>query len=120
LRGTVHWPFLRVAVAEDSMRPTLLPGDWLIARRTRRIRPGQVVLAWHPSRGMPPTHEGLLLVKRAARRVDGGWWLASDNPLAPGAADSSRFGPVSDDRIVGRVLGRYWPIRTAPPSLATR
>jgi len=115
LAGAVHWPFLRVAVAEDSMRPTLLPGDWLIARRTRRIRPGQVVLAWHPSR------DGLLLVKRAARRSeDGGWWLASDNPLAPGAADSSRFGPVSDDLIVGRVLGRYWPIRTAPPPLATR
>jgi nickel-type superoxide dismutase maturation protease len=111
LRGM---PFLRVAVAEDSMRPTLLPGDWLIARRTRRIRSGQVVLAWHPSR------DGLLLVKRAARRVDGGWWLASDNPLAPGAADSSRFGPVADEAIVGRVLARYWPIRTAPSTLATR
>ena len=114
LGGTVSWPFLRVAVAEDSMRPTLLPGDWLIARRTRRIRPGQVVLAWHPSR------DGLLLVKRAARRADGGWWLASDNPLAPGATDSSRFGPVADERIVGRVLGRYWPIRTAPPSRRKR
>ena len=110
----MHWPFLRVAVAEDSMRPTLLPGDWLIARRTRRIRPGQVVLAWHPSR------DGLLLVKRAARRADGGWWLVSDNPAAPGAADSSRFGPVPGDRIVGRVVGRYWPIRTAPSSRATR
>ena len=84
------------------MRPTLLPGDWLIARRTRRIRPGQVVLAWHPSR------DGLMLVKRAARRVDDGWWLESDFPQAPGATDSSRFGPVPDDKIVGRVLARYW------------
>ena len=89
------------------MRPTLLPGDWLIARRTRRIRPGQVVLAWHPSQG------GLLLVKRAVRRVaDGGWWLASDNPLAPGATDSSRFGPVPADKIVGRVIVRYFPFTT--------
>ena len=102
----MDWPFLRVAVAEDSMRPTLLPGDWLIARRTRRIRPGQVVLAWHPSR------DGLLLVKRAAWRVDGGWWLASDNPLAPGATDSSRFGPVPEHKIVGRVIVRYFPFRT--------
>jgi nickel-type superoxide dismutase maturation protease len=120
LGDTVDWPFLRVAVAEDSMRPTLLPGDWLIARRTRRIRPGQVVLAWHPSHGGHPSRDGLLLVKRAARRADDGWWLASDNPLAPGATDSSRFGPVADERIVGRVLGRYWPIRTAPPSRRKR
>jgi nickel-type superoxide dismutase maturation protease len=99
----VNWPLLRVEVAEHSMLPTLRPGDWLIARRTRRIRPGQVVLAWHPSR------DGLLLVKRAARRVDGGWWLESDNPRAPGATDSSGFGPVPDAMIVGRVLARYWP-----------
>jgi nickel-type superoxide dismutase maturation protease len=109
----MDWPFLRVAVAEDSMRPALLPGDWLIARRTRRIRPGQVVLAWHPSR------DGLLLVKRASRRVAGGWWLASDNPLAPGATDSSRFGPVPEARIVGRVLLRYYPLRTSPLFPAT-
>jgi nickel-type superoxide dismutase maturation protease len=95
------------------MLPTLRPGDWLVARRTRRIRPGQVVLAWHPSRA------GLLLVKRATRRVDGGWWLESDNPRAPGASDSSRFGPVAEDDIVGWVVGRYFPfdvIRLFPAS----
>ena len=110
------WPLLRVEVAEQSMLPALRPGDWLLARRTRSIRPGQVVLAWHPGR------PDFLLVKRAARRVDGGWWLASDNPVA-GAVDSSRFGPVSDDLIVGRVLARYWPFpphrvppRPVPPA----
>jgi nickel-type superoxide dismutase maturation protease len=101
----VHgWPFLRVEVAERSMLPALRPGDWLLARRTQRIRPGQVVLAWHPSR------PGFLLVKRAARRVEGGWWLQSDNPAA-GAVDSGRFGPVPEEKIVGRVLVRYWPPR---------
>ena len=100
------WPLLRVAVAEQSMLPALRPGDWLLARRTRRIRPGQVVLAWHPSR------PGFLLVKRAARRVEGGWWLESDNPAA-GAVDSSRFGPVPEEKIVGRVLVRYWRPRRA-------
>jgi len=84
------------------MLPTLRPGDWLIARRTRKIRPGQVVLAWHPAR------DGLLLVKRAAGEVDGGWWLESDNPAA-GAVDSNRFGPVSEELIVGRILACYWP-----------
>ena len=98
------WPLLRVEVAEQSMLPALRPGDWLLARRTRRIRPGQVVLAWHPSR------PGFLLVKRAARRVEGGWWLESDNPAA-GAVDSGRFGPVPEEKVVGRVLVRYWPLR---------
>jgi nickel-type superoxide dismutase maturation protease len=102
----VHgWPLLRVEVAEQSMLPALRPGDWLLALRTRRIRPGQVVLAWHPARA------DFLLVKRAVRRVDGGWWLESDFSAAPGAADSNRFGPVPGELIVGRVLGRYWPPR---------
>jgi hypothetical protein len=109
-----RWPLLRVAVAERSMEPALLPGDWLLAWRTHRIRPGQVVLAWHPQR------PGFLLVKRAAGRVPGpgdggaeaggGWWLASDNPAA-GAVDSARFGPVPADQVEAVVLLRYWPPR---------
>ena len=104
------WPIMRVAVAEHSMAPALRPGDWLLALRTRRVRPGQVVLAWHPGR------PGFLLVKRVAwwEKGDGdaagGWWLASDNPSA-GAVDSARFGPVPAEKIVARVLLRYWPVR---------
>ena len=97
------WPLLRVAVAEQSMLPALHPGDWLLAWRTTRIRPGQVVLAWHPER------PGFLLVKRVAWREDGGWWLASDNP-GGGAVDSARFGPVPEEKIVAVVLVRYWPL----------
>jgi hypothetical protein len=110
----MHLPFKRVRVAGHSMLPALRDGDWLIAWRTRRIRPGQVVLAWMPPRGGMPPHggqpgrPGLLLVKRAARRAGGGWWLESDFPEAPGAVDSSGFGPVPDELIVGRVLARYW------------
>jgi hypothetical protein len=120
-----RWPVIRVVVAEHSMTPALRPGDWLLAWRTRRVRPGQVVLAWHPQR------PDFLLVKRVAWHVEaggpggtgggsppcvegagegGGWWLASDNPVA-GAVDSARFGPVPADKIVAVVLVRYWPIR---------
>ena len=109
----MRWPLLRVAVAERSMLPALRPGDWLLAWRTRRIRPGQIVLAWHPER------PELLLVKRVAWREDGGWWLASDNPAA-GAADSARFGPVPDEKIVAVVLVRYWPIRRRSSSDLSR
>ena len=96
----MHWPICGIKVAERSMEPALKPGDWLLVRRTRRIRPGQIVLARHPER------PEMLLVKRAVRRVDGGWWLASDNPGA-GAVDSRRFGAVPGPLIEGRVLGRY-------------
>ncbi len=101
----MHWPIRRVKVAERSMEPALRPGDWLLVRRTRRIRPGQIVLARHPER------PEMLIVKRAARRADGGWWLASDNPDA-GAVDSRRFGAVPGPLIEGRVLARYWRLRS--------
>jgi type IV secretory pathway protease TraF len=48
----------------------------------------------------------MLIVKRAARREPGGWWLTSDNPAA-GAVDSRAFGPVPDSMIEGKVLLRY-------------
>jgi len=102
-----RWPLLRVEVAENSMLPALRPGDWLLARRTRRVRRGMVVLAWHPAR------RDFLLVKRAERRVGRGWWLTSDNPAA-GAVDSASFGPVPEELIVGRVLVRYWPLPPRP------
>ena len=83
----MHWPLVRVKVAEHSMLPPCAPatGSWSAARR---IRAGQDGIARRP--GGPD----LLLVKRAARmegdgEVGGGWWLASDNPDA-GAVDSRR------------------------------
>src|SRR5881394_833057 len=48
--GCVHWPIWRAKVTERSMEPVLFPGDCLLIRRTRRIRPGQVVVARHPDR----------------------------------------------------------------------
>jgi nickel-type superoxide dismutase maturation protease len=103
----MRWPIWRVAVTERSMEPALLPGDWLLAwrglsrRRPPRIRPGQVVIARHP--GNP----ALLLVKRAVRAQDGGWWLESDN-TGVAAVDSRVFGQVPAGLIEARVLGRYW------------
>jgi|ERR1022692_1456787 nickel-type superoxide dismutase maturation protease len=108
------------------MEPTLRPGDWLIVWRGAsirrqawpsrpgspgraggagcpvRIKAGQIVVARHPGR------PDMLLVKRAARRESGGWWLESDNPDVS-AVDSRRFGLVSPELIEGRVLTRYWP-----------
>jgi hypothetical protein len=47
---------------------------------------------------------GLLVVKRAVRPQDGGWWIQGDNPLI---TDDSRAYGVAD--VIGRVLIRYYP-----------
>ena len=112
----MRWPLWRVAVAEQSMAPSLWPGDWLLVwrglrpGRPPRVRPGQIVVARHPARA------DFLVVKRAIRRLDGGWWLESDNRAA-NAVDSRSFGAVPGELIQGRVLLRYRHAR--PPRETT-
>src|SRR5262252_8781997 len=101
--GIVRWPIWRVVVAERSMAPALMPGDWLLVWRGFRgrrahsrstpspagrpvsVTAGQVVVTRHPQQ------PEVLLVKRAAWREVGGWWVTADNP-AEGGVDSFRFG----------------------------
>jgi nickel-type superoxide dismutase maturation protease len=88
-----------VLVRGPSMVPTLRDGDALIVRRGgRAVRPGDVVVARFRSR------PDLLVVKRAVRAQDGGWWVHGDNDLV---ADDSRAYGVAD--VIGRVVLRYWP-----------
>ncbi|MEU6787542.1 S24 family peptidase [Nonomuraea angiospora] len=93
---------MRVRVEGDSMRPALVPGDWLLVRRGATVHPGDLVVARLP--GDPEQ----LIVKRAQWHGQDGWWLESDNQRAGGRRDSWDFGPVQD--IVGRVVLRYWPL----------
>lgn len=89
--------WLVVRVQGPSMVPTLYDGDLLLARRGAAVHPGDLVLARFAD------HERLV-VKRAHHRVDGGWWLLSDNPYAGG--DSRSHGPGT---VHARVVWRYWP-----------
>jgi phage repressor protein C with HTH and peptisase S24 domain len=92
------------------MVPTLRGGDLVVARRAAAVRPGDVVLARY--RTMPER----LVVKRAVRRVGGGWELASDNPYAGG--DSARHGVADVEAVVQIVLRGGWrPSRVAAPPL---
>ena len=93
-------PWQRVHVSGPSMSPTLKHGDVLVVRHGARIRAGDVVLARF--RSMPDR----LVLKRAVRPVDGGWWLASDNAFAGG--DSETHG-VAD--VLARVTWRIRPGR---------
>lgn len=78
------------------MAPTLRDGDIVVVRHGARIRPGDVVLARF--RDLPDRP----VLKRAARPVEDGWWLISDNALAGG--DSAVHG-VAD--VQARVVLRW-------------
>lgn len=81
------------------MVPALRSGDALVVRRGGRpVRAGDIVVARFRSR------PGLLVVKRAVRPQDGGWWIQGDNDLI---RDDSRAYGVAD--VIGRVLIRYYP-----------
>jgi signal peptidase I len=106
----------RVLVTEDSMRPALEPGDWLLVDPTIRVWPrrGSIVVVREPG-------SDLLAIKRVAARpgdvirtTDGpirlsstqAWLLGDDRALS---RDSRRYGPVELDRLVARAWYRYGP-----------
>ena len=104
----MRWPLVRVLVAGPSMVPTLRSGDAVVVRRGARVRAGDVVL------GRFPDGPGPLVVKRAVRPHDGGWWVEGDNPY--GSDDSRRYGAAV---VEGRVVWRYRPLwRRRPPALS--
>lgn len=94
-------PFGKAVVRGPSMVPTLRDGDVLLVRYGVLVRAGDVVVARHP------LQQDLLLVKRAAERREGGWWLLGDNPYAE--PDSRVFGVVPDELVLARAVARYRP-----------
>ena len=109
------------------MLPAIQPGDWLV------VNP--LVSSW-PRRGAVVVFEEPMSETLAIKRVRAGpgdrvpfangyltlaadeaWVTAdADEKSAAGAGfgppiDSNRFGPVSADRLVGRVVFRYAPLR---------
>ena len=110
--ATPRWGLARVV--NDSMRPTLRPGDRLLLGYRRRPRPGAVVVARLPG--------GVVGVKRAVGRRptdlgEPGWWLLSDNAAA--GTDSRHHGAVADHDVLAVVAMRIWPLwrrRAVPDS----
>jgi inner membrane protease subunit 2 len=94
------------------MRPTLEPGDWALAVRTRRVRLGDVVVVEHPER------PGFELVKRVVpapgdpaldgpRGLIDRVWVEGDDPRS--STDSRGFGGVPARLVKGRVVVVWWP-----------
>jgi signal peptidase I len=109
------------------MVPAIQPGDWLVVNPLVRGWParGAVVVFREPL-------GGTLAIKRVSARPgdripfaagyltlapDEAWLTADADEKAAAAAgfgppiDSQRFGPVSLNELVGRVLFRYGPLR---------
>jgi hypothetical protein len=81
------------------MLPALRDGDWLVYVPLRGPpRTGEVVIARHPR------DEKRWVVKRVASVADGSVTLAGDFP-------GHDTGPIPLERIVGRAVFRYWPLR---------
>ncbi len=98
---------IRYEVTGESMRPSLLPGDYLLANRVwprlRAPHSGAIVVVRDPEL---PERE---LVKRVAERRGAAFIVLGDNAAA--SRDSRSFGAVSREAIAGRVWFRYWPPR---------
>jgi nickel-type superoxide dismutase maturation protease len=103
-----RWWSRKVVVRDESMLPTLRPGDRLLvdprAYRSRAPRAGEIVIL------VDPVDSSRWLVKRILE-VDATRGMVDVRGDAPETArDSRQFGPVPIASIVGRVYGCYYPI----------
>ena len=89
------------------MRPTLEPGDRVLAVRLGRPRPRDLVAV------RDPRDTARTIVKRVDMARHDGVVVVGDNPDE--STDSRHFGVVPNDLVRGRVVYRY-----APPSRAGR
>lgn len=100
------WPLRRFRVEDNSMRPHLNPGDYMVVNRwAYRLRPpaaGDVVVL------RDPEAPDRLLVKRVSQTLPNKEvLLAGDH--AERSRDSRAFGSVPMERIVGKVWLRLRP-----------
>lgn len=98
----------RVAVAGQSMEPSLREGDWLFVLPPRRApRPGDVVVV------RDPREPARLLLKRVAEVRDDACVVIGDS--ADHSTDSRTFGAVPFAQVIGRAAFRYAPLRRMGP-----
>lgn len=79
-----------------SMEPTLRDGDRIVLLYDAPARPGGMAVVRLP--------DGVVAVKRTARRDPEGWWVERDNPAE--GVDSWAVGAVPDADVLARVLCR--------------
>jgi nickel-type superoxide dismutase maturation protease len=115
----IEWTTRRLvvpfSVVGPSMQPTLDGGDRVLVDlwtyRHRPPRPSEIVLV----RGHG--EESTTLMKRVvappSETSGSAIWVLGDNPEA--SLDSRDFGAIAPERVLGRVVWRYWPLSRAGP-----
>jgi hypothetical protein len=106
----------RVLVAEDSMRPTLEPGDWLLVDPTIKVWPkrGTIVVIREPETEVLAIKRVVARPGDVIRTTDGpirlsrtqAWLLGDDRAVS---RDCRAYGPVDLERLVARAWFRYGP-----------
>lgn len=109
----------RFVVRENSMVPTLMPGDTILAEMGVAVQIGDVaILRWRGEINDPECGRfasskvvnmpsDMLMIKRVSEIFYGGSvYLISDNTHEPSARDSRHFGVVEADKIIGRATSR--------------
>lgn len=117
----------RAEVAEGSMAPALLPGDWLLLDPTCRRWPraGTIVVVREPgsgilaikrvaARGLPAGRDGASTGSPATPPIGGERFLRPDEAWLVGDAadrsvDSRAYGPLDVAALVARAWFRYGP-----------
>ncbi len=125
----------RAEVRGPSMRPTLEPGDFVVAISPGRLRRGDVVVVRRPGVGFEVVKRLIGLPGERVRiqgprawvedrlldepyshgsGIGGTWTLGRDRYLVLGddrsrSTDGRAFGPVRRSAIAGVVRLRYWP-----------
>lgn len=94
----------RFCIAENSMRPTLTPGEDVLVTpvsQSTTLSPGDIIVFFHP---LKPT---LRMVKRVSETFyDGSCYVLSDNEQE--GSDSRVFGVVGREFIIGLVTSRFF------------
>jgi len=100
------FPFRRFRVEDESMRPTIEPGDYVLVNRwAYRVRPprrGDLVVV------RDPELSDRFLVKRVSE-TQASTQIRLEGDNAAVSRDSRAFGAVPLDRIVGKVWLRLKP-----------
>lgn len=82
-----------IKVVGDSMSPTLKDGDYVLIIKPRRVRPGFLYVVNHSDLGW--------IIKRLDRIESDRYFFKGDNP---NSTPSAVIGPVTKNRIIGRVM----------------
>ena len=91
----------RIEVDGPSMEPTLLAGDRIIVRRTKKVKVGNIVVV------ADPTDPAISLIKRVISISGQALTIEGDNRGA--SRDSREFGPIAMELVQGRAVYRYFP-----------